>query len=181
MLASLRASHHLRFTTCALVLCAWAALSSSAWADGLTDDIRAAILTKVFSYDRTIKERHAQPKLLVIADGAAAGAARNIGAKFAKMGVEVGYADLPASIDQVAGKSAVYVLTTSQADALRPHCEKHQALLVSGHEALADGAKVAVAIGIDAGKPQIVVNLALATSQGHKLDSSLLRLARVIR
>jgi hypothetical protein len=79
------------------------------------------------------------------------------------------------------GASALYVfpgLWTSRVGVL---CNQSRVLSLSGMDVDAESGKVAVALGIANGKPEIVVHLPKSRAEGHQLSSRLLKLARVIR
>ena len=77
--------------------------------------------------------------------------------------------------------AVLYVMPGIAYDTVKQFAEKKRFLSISGVSTLAEAGHVAVSVGVQGGKPEIVVNMPRLTTEGHELSSELLNLARVIR
>ena len=140
--------------------------------------LQAAILQKIFSYDRNLEGR--RPKVLIVAADPSDVQVAEFKATLTRLGSTVTattQAGLPA---QAQGVSVVYIMPGQLTDLLSRTCTQQGILSVSGVPAWAEQGRVSVAIGFAAGKAEIIVSLKRSKAERHDLSSRLLRLARVI-
>lgn len=140
--------------------------------------LQATILQKIFSYDRTLEGR--TPKVLIVAADPSDPQANELKATLTRLGTPAVVTTAAAMPAQAPGAAAVYVMPGQLTDLLSRTCTQHRLLSVSGITAWAEQGRVSIAIGLSAGKAEIVVNLKRSKLEGHDLSSRLLRLARVI-
>ena len=60
-------------------------------------------------------------------------------------------------------------------------CEDNKILSISGNPKYAENGQVSIALGIENGKPKIIVNLAKLKKEGHVLSPDLLYLSKLIK
>jgi hypothetical protein len=66
------------------------------------------------------------------------------------------------------------------ADVVNEITTDNSLLSISGLPELVESGKVSVAIGVESGKPKIMVNMTQTDAEGHEFSAQLLKLARVI-
>ena len=143
--------------------------------------LQAALLAKIFQLDKTIQTKGMDNAVLVLVETPSS----------KKIIKEVAKAVRPlrittkivsaSELNKVKKASAVYIPSDAPLDVVSAFCKTKGALSISMKPAHAVSGKVAIAIGLRSDKrPEIVVNLPRAKSEGHVLSSALLKLARVI-
>lgn len=143
----------------------FAVLSVQLAAQSVPAPLQAALLKKIFSFDKSLSGRN---DIVVVVIGGAAdivSALNGVGIK-AKAGT-------------AADGDVVYIA----AGATPPKAATAKAgiLSVSGTSAFAEGGQVSIAIGIEDGKPRIFVNMNQLKAERHELSADLLKLAKVIK
>jgi len=140
---------------------------------------------RIFSYDKDLR---GSDKIVVIVIGEArsGGDVDKVAAVFREKGLYpavVTVADLTDDLTAtLTPKSAViYVMPGVAYDVVRQFAEKTGFLSISGVTSLAEAGHVAVSVGVQGGKPEIVVNMPRLVTERHEFSSELLNLARVIR
>ena len=140
---------------------------------------------RIFSYDKDLR---GSGKIVVIVIGESRGGleADKVAAVFREKGffpAVVTAADLSDDLTStLTPQSAViYVMPGVAYDAVKQFAEKKGFLSISGVTSLAEAGHVAVGVGVQGGKPEIVVNMPRLGTERHELSSELLNLARVIR
>ena len=140
---------------------------------------------RIFSYDKDLRESE---KIVIIVVGEARSGAEvdKVAAVFRKKGLfpaVVTTADLRDDLTAtLTPQSAVmYVMPGVAYDTVKQFAEKKGFLSISGVTSLAEAGHVAVSVGVQSGKPEIVVNMPRLVTERHELSSELLNLARVIR
>lgn len=168
-----------RRTWIAAVFAAAATYSGASFAAGVDAALQGAILGKALSYSQTLKG----PKPNVLVVGAAVDDnAKKMGSAFEKGGANVRVVS-QASADANAARwaDAIYVLPGQLTSPIRDLCTTHRLLSLSGEVGDVEAGRASVAVGVSAGKPQIVINLGRVEAEGHKLSARLLKLARIVR
>jgi hypothetical protein len=140
--------------------------------------LQGTILQKIFSYDRTLE--HRIPKVLIVASDLNDPQASELKATLVRLGSTAVITTAAAMPAQAAGAAAAYFMPGQLTDLLGRTCVQHHILSVSGVPTWAEQGRVSIAIGLAAGKAEIVVNLKRSKAEAHDLSSRLLRLARVI-
>lgn len=144
--------------------------------------VQAVFFKKIISFDQTL-EGTADPKVVVLhADDAGADDVDAVLKAFRAARLNVSSAKASAAATSLNGVSVVYLLGSVASPSLKELCIKQQVLSMSGSAAHAVSGQVGIALGTKTdGKPEIIVNVEVVKSQGHRLSSSLLNLARVIQ
>ncbi len=141
--------------------------------------LQGAILAKALNYDQTLGGR--SPKVMIIAKSAD-GNAKRLAAAFTKLGADVRTATPGRFGALEAGwADAAYVFTGQLTSKVRELCKKHRVLSMSEWTADVERGQASAAVGVNKGKPQLVINVTRVGAEGHRFSSRLLKLARVIR
>ena len=143
-------------------------------------ELQAAVLRKVFNYDRTLKG-YRPINVLVVHGPAESSVAEELVAAFEETGVSssaIAPADLPRRIQ---GAAVVYVAAGVDAATVEALCAANGVLSVTGLPELVLTGKVAIAVGLPGKRPEILVHLKRLKDEKHDIAVSLLNLARVIR
>jgi hypothetical protein len=175
----------------------WGAAQSGARAAGVVPfDVQVPLLLKALTYDRSLKGRVGDQVRIAVALPAKAG--REAAELRAALD---GLPDrtlngLPVSFKEVAGDEAalgealrggrwavVYVMpgfSAAEIEAIKRVCAARQVLAAA---AQVDDVErgIAFGVGVQGGKPQLVVNLGSMKAFGSQFDLALLQLARVIQ
>lgn len=140
---------------------------------------------RIFSYDKDLR---GSDKIVVIIVGSSrtGGEIDQVAAVFREKGLFPAVVTTADLTDDLTGtltpQSAVlYVMPGVAYDTVKAFGEKKGFLSISGLSSLAEAGHVAVGVGVQNGKPEIVVNMPRLTTERHELSSELLNLARVIR
>jgi hypothetical protein len=146
----------------------------------LSPALEGAILAKALNYDQTIRARHGHPRVLVVTSDPNSEETRILAKAFQALKSQVNVV-LPARAPGLMPEAdAVYAfqgLLTAQLQAL---CVRHEILSMTRDMSLVLAAQATLSVGVEAERPQIVVNLKRAKAEGHKLSSRLLKLAKVV-
>jgi hypothetical protein len=171
------------FIALALPLMASALLASAA---EMADPGRQGDMFKrIFSYDKDLRGSE-KIVVIVVAEARSGGDVDKVATVFREKGLfpaVVTAGDLTDDLTStLTPQSAVlYVMPGVAYDTVKQFTEKKGFLSISGVSALAEAGHVAVSVGVQSGKPEIVVNMPRLTTERHELSSELLNLARVIR
>ncbi len=162
---------------------AWALLASAA--EMADPDRQGDMFKRIFSYDKDLRGTQ-KIVVIVVAEARSGGGVDKVAAVFREKGLfpaVVTAADLTDDLTAtLTPKSAVlYVMPGVAYDAVKEFAERKGLLSISGVTSLAEAGHVAVSVDVQAGKPQIVVNMPRLVTERHELSSELLNLARVIR
>ncbi|MCX6139198.1 MAG: YfiR family protein [Ignavibacteriales bacterium] len=141
------------------------ALGSNVLAQTVPATLQAALLKKIFSFDKSLSGKAAIDVVVIGSADDVVAALNAVGMK-AKSGSEV-------------GGDVVYVA----AGATPPKAASAKAgiLSVSASTAFVEKGQVSVAIGLEDGKPKIYVNLGQLKAEKHELSADLLKLAKIIQ
>jgi hypothetical protein len=166
----------------AIFLAAGARATSAEMADPAR---QSDMFKRIFSYDKDLRE---SAKIVVIIVGETRGGPEvdKVADVFREKGLfpaVITAADLSDDLaSTLTPQSAVlYVMPGIAYDVVKTFAEKMGFLSISGVSMLAEAGHVAVSVGVEDGKPEIVVNMPRLTTERHELSSELLNLARVIR
>jgi hypothetical protein len=143
------------------------------------------LFKRIFSYDKDLRE---SPKIVVIIVGETRGGVEvdKVASVFREKGLfpaAITAADLSDDLASTLTKQSavLYVMPGVPYDTVKQFAEKMGFLSISGVSTLAEAGHVAVSVGVQGGKPEIVVNMPRLNTERHELSSELLNLARVIR
>ena len=140
--------------------------------------LEGAILAKALKYDDSLP---AKPKILILAAGGNASDAKVMAKAFASLGGSVEIASPGEVSERIRGANALYAFPGLLNDSARALCVSHKVISLSGDPSDALSAKASIAIGVEGGKPQIIVHLSRSKAESHKLSSRLLKLAKVVQ
>ncbi len=79
---------------------------------------------------------------------------------------------------QIANYNVVYV--TPGCGSLKSLTDKHKVFSISGLSSLAEKGEISIAIGVEGGKPKILINKKKIESEGQELSPDLLKIAKVL-
>jgi hypothetical protein len=146
---------------------------------------QCTMFKRIFSYDKHLRE---SDKIVVLVVGqssdtadiaAVADAFRSKGMFPAAVTVDGLTDDLTATLSPKS--TVVYMMPGVDYGAVNAFAESRGFLSIAGMPSLAESGQVSVSVDMASGQPEIVVNMARLSAEGHELSSELLRLARVIR
>ncbi len=139
--------------------------------------LQAAILQKVFAYDRALAGGNA--RVLVVHPDGAPGQRDELVRAFADNNVKASGVKAGDLRKEIGGATVVYLLPGVDPGPVGSLCAANKVLSVTGdNEVFREGGS-AVQIGVEEGKPKIYVNLKRLRADGHELSSDLLKLAKV--
>lgn len=151
--------------------------ASLAAAMGVPAKLQAAILQKVFAYDRALAGGNA--RVLVVHPDGSPGQRDEIVRAFVDNNVKVSSAKAGDLRKEIGGATVVYVLPGVDTESVGSLCAANKVLSVTGDLAMFESGAAAVAVGVEEGKPKIYVNLKRVRAEGHELSAELLKLAKV--
>lgn len=133
-------------------------------------NLQAALFQKIFAFDKTLTAK-GNIEVAVIGNSN-----DEIVAAFKAVGINT----KTVNGEQVpAGVAAVYIMpgitNTKQQTA------SNGILSISGFPSYAEDGNVAIGIGVEGGKPKIIVNLKQLKAEGQELSADLLKIAKVIQ
>lgn len=135
-------------------------------------NLQAALFKKIFAFDKTLKSKGSIEVVVLSADGSG----DDIVSAFKGAGVN---ARLVKGSQVPSGASVVYVMpgvgSTKQQSAQKG------ALSISGAASLVQEGRVAIGIGVEGGKPKILVHMGQLKAEGQEVSADLLQIARVIQ
>jgi hypothetical protein len=127
--------------------------------------VQAALLKKIFSFDKALSMKTAIDITVIGGGNEILSALKNAG--------------LNAVSGNTADGDVVYV--GSESSATKASTTKAGILSVSGIPANAENGSVSIALGVEGGKPKIIINMVQLKAEGHELSADLLMLARIIQ
>ena len=140
---------------------------------------------RIFSYDKDLRGSE-KIVVIVVSETRSGGEVDKVAAVFREKGLfpaVVTAADLSDDLTATLTpqSTVIYVMPGVAYDTVKQFAEKKGLLSISGVSSLAEAGHVAVSVGVQGGKPEIVVNMPRLVTERHELSSELLNLARVIR
>lgn len=164
------------------------------YAQGVPENLQAAIFFKVLAYDYNIQSKAGnQVTIAIITDSKTSSREQTILEGFSKIkGQQLGGKTIdvivvkvanPASLGDAAKGDILYLPEGSDEktiQAVLAFAEKGKHATLGGSETLANKG-CAIGLAVEAGKPKIVINLPASQAQGMNLSSKVLRLAKVIQ
>jgi hypothetical protein len=152
------------------------ALTLPAATSTVPPEMQAFLFKKLLAYDYVLK---GSIKILV-AHANNEPAAKELFDAFKRTGLDVQMAqtqDLEKSVDEI---NVVYFLPGADTPSSRSLCEERKILSITGTKEAVENGFVSIGLGINEGKPQIVVNLKRVKAEGHQLSSQLLVVSKVL-
>jgi len=132
-------------------------------------NLQAALFKKIFSFNKTLTSK-GNVEVAVLGNGgdAVASALKEVGVNAKAVGG-----------DQIpSGASVVYVMPGATSP--KQQSASKGVLTISGVSSYVEDGKVAIGLGVEAGKPKIIINMAQLKAEGQELSADLLKIAKVI-
>lgn len=134
-------------------------------AQSVPTNLQAALFKKIFSFDKTLAGGAEVAVIGPSSDGiVSAFKAAGINAK---------------ASDNLAGANVVYVMPGAPSP--KDQTGAKSILSISGDASYAESGKVAIALGIEGGKPQIIIHMGQLKAEKHEFSPELLKIAKVIQ
>jgi TonB family protein len=154
---------------------------AAAWARmAVAPAAQPALFDKIFGYDRALGDRSRLQVLLVGGEGDAADLAQ-LETGFRQLGIRAEQVAAAAVGERLGPGVVVYLTAETATPAMLDQLAAARVLSIGGDPALAESGRAAVALGDNAGKPEIVVNLDRVATEGHDFPAQMLKVARVVR
>lgn len=130
-------------------------------------NLQAALFKKIFSFDKTLASK-GNFEVAVLGAGSDA-----VVSEFNSVGVNAKAAN------EIGSALVVYVMPGSPSP--KAQTSSKGVLSISGVTSYAEEGKVAIGLGVEGGKPKIIINMAQLKAEGHELSAELLKIAKVIQ
>lgn len=134
-------------------------------------NLQAALFKKIFTFDKTLQSKSVEVAIL-----SADGSATEVVNSFKEAGINVKVVN-GNSIPE--GATIIYVMPGIESP--KQQSAQKKVLSISGVTSFVESGKVAVGLGVEGGKPKIIVNMAQLKAEGHELSADLLKIAKVIQ
>lgn len=143
-------------------------------------ELQAALLKRIFSYDRTLNTTPARKTRLLVAQKQDHAASAKLVEALNTLKIEasvVNVSDLEAAAASV---EVIYFMPGADDASTQRLCEKHGILSVSAKPEPVESGAVTLNLGVnDEGRPQILINLKRMKTERHDFSSDLLQLAKI--
>jgi hypothetical protein len=130
-------------------------------------NLQAALFKKIFSFNKTLTAK-GNVEVAVIGAGS-----DEVVSAFKSVGVNA------KATDQIGGASVVYVMPGTPSP--KAQTSSKGVLSISGVTSFVEEGKVAIGLGVEGGKPKIIINMAQLKAEGQELSADLLKIAKVIQ
>lgn len=130
-------------------------------------NLQAALFKKIFAFDKTLTAK-GNIEIAVIGDGA-----DEVVSAFKNAGINAKAAE------QIGEASVAYVMPGTAS--IKSQSAAKGVLTISGVTSFVESGNVAVGIGVDGGKPKIVINMSQLKAESQELSADLLKIAKVIQ
>jgi YfiR/HmsC-like len=130
-------------------------------------NLQAALFKKIFSFDKTLTAK-GSVEVAVIGSGA-----DQIVAAFKDAGINAKAAS------DIGSASVVYIMPGTAS--LKSQSASKGVLSISGVTSYVENGNVAIGLGVEGGKPKIIINMSQLKAEGQELSSDLLKIAKVIQ
>lgn len=143
--------------------------------------LRAAIIKKVISYDKSLTDA-AAINVVIFSSAATVGEASELQGALARLGISTSTMVSEDDLRRRGGEIKVlYVLAEDASTGVRNHCRVAHCLSITGAMTFVEQGDVGVGIAAVNGKPQIAVHMRRLSEERQDLSAEMLQLARVIR
>lgn len=133
--------------------------------------LQAALFKKIFSFDNTLKSKGIDIAILTT-DGSGGEVESNFKAAGLKVSVVTGNS-VPS------GATVAYVMPGVSSP--KSECASKKVLSVSGVTSYVESGDVAIGLGVEGGKPKIIIHHNQLMAEGHEIAGGLLNIAKVIK
>jgi hypothetical protein len=135
-------------------------------------NLQAALFKKIFAFDKTLQSKGSVEVIVLSGDGsgddvAAAFKASGVNARAVKGG------QVPA------GASVVYVMPGVTPP--KQACAQKGVLSISGATSYVESGRVSIGLGLEGGKPKIIIHIGQLKAEGQELSADVLKIARIIQ
>ena len=130
-------------------------------------NLQAALFKKIFSFNKTLTAK-GNVEVAVIGSGA-----DEVVSAFKDAGVNAKAAS------DIGGASVVYVMPGAASP--KAQSAAKGVLSISGVTSYVENGSVAIGLGVEGGKPKIIINMAQLKAEGQDLSADLLKIAKVIQ
>ena len=141
------------------------AITTNISAQDVPANLQAALFKKIFSFDKTLT---GGAEVAVIGSSS-----EGIVSAFKAAGINA------KSSDNLAGANVVYVMPGAPSP--KDQTGAKGILSISGDASYAESGKVAIGLGIEGGKPQIIIHMGQLKAEKHEFSPELLKIAKVIQ
>lgn len=166
--------------TLVLLSLGWTVPVLVAQTDEVPVDLQAALFEKIFRYVKTMERPDRIVVLAVFAEDGRRKAKR-VADAFAELGVDSRPVEMQELRESIEAGTVLYVLPSAPRAEVAALCQEYRLLSLSGLATDVESGGAAVGVGLDDGRPQILVNMKRLERDGHRISADLLKLAKVIR
>ena len=137
-------------------------------------NLQVALFKKIFNYNKTLESKGIKLAIIYTDSG--------IKDEVVEGFKQFGMFPVPVSVNEIEKVIANYtvIYITPGCGSLNYITDKYKVFSVSGAPTLAEKGEVSVAIGIDSGRPKILVNKKKVESEGQELSLDLLKIAKIL-
>lgn len=135
-------------------------------------NLQAALFKKIFSFDKTLKSKGSIEVVVLTGDGSG----DEIVSAFKGAGVNA----RAVKGNQIpSGASVIYVMPG--VNSTKQQSAQKGVLSITGVASYVQDGKVAIGIGVEGGKPKIIIHMAQLKAEDQEVSADLLQIARVIQ
>lgn len=135
-------------------------------------NLQAALFKKIFAFDKTLQAK-GNPEVIILSGDEGAD---DVAAAFKAAGVN---AKIIKGSQPPAGAAVVYVMPGTASP--KQACAQKGVLSISGVTSFAESGKVAIGLGLEGGKPKIIIHLGQLKAEGQELSADILKIARIVQ
>jgi hypothetical protein len=150
----------------ALIYVVLGLVATNVFAQEVPANLQAALFKKIFSFNKTLSAKTVE--VAVIGAGGEA-----VVSAFKDAGVNAKTAD------QIGNASVVYLMPGAPSQ--KALTASKGVLSISGTASFVEDGKVSIAIGVEGGKPKIIIHMGQVKAEGQELSAELMKIARVIQ
>ncbi len=137
-------------------------------------NLQCALFKKIFSYNKTLQTKGIKLAILYT-DSSIKDEVVESFKQFGLFPTLVNNNDIGNVINNF---TVIYI--TPGCGSIKALTDKHQVFSISGLPSLAEKSEASVAIGIESGKPKILINKKKVESEGQELSPDLLKIAKIL-
>lgn len=134
-------------------------------------NLQAALFKKIFAFNKTLQSKGVDVSVL-----SADGSGDAVAAAFKDAGIN---AKSVKGAAPAAGATVVYVMPGVNPP--KQVCAQKGILSISGVASNVETGKVSIGLGLEGGKPKILIHMGQLKAEGQELSADLLKIARVIQ
>ncbi|TAE24462.1 MAG: DUF4154 domain-containing protein [Candidatus Kapaibacterium sp.] len=139
--------------------------------------LHVVLLKKVFSLSKTLQGK--QIKVVIVFSDASSIVKDEALNGFIAIGIQATACKMPQLAREADDADVVYI--APGVSGAQKFCEDHSILTITGMPSLIETGKSTVAIGVEAGKPKVFINLARAKAEKQEFSSDLFKVAKIFQ